>query len=45
MAIQEAKVEWTQLGVSNEEARELAINAGIKVIMNRCPKIELEKQY
>ena len=39
------KVLWTQLGVINEEARELAINAGIKVIMNRCPKIELEKQY
>ena len=40
-----AKVLWTQLGVINEEARKLAINAGIKVIMNRCPKIELEKQY
>ena len=40
-----AKVLWTQLGIINEEARELAINAGIKVIMNRCPKIELEKQY
>ena len=40
-----AKVLWTQLGVINDEARELAINAGIKVIMNRCPKIELEKQY
>ena len=40
-----AKVLWTQLGVINEEARELAINAGIKVIMNRCPKIELEKQH
>ena len=40
-----AKVLWTQLGVINEEARELAINAGIKVVMNRCPKIELEKQY
>ena len=40
-----AKVLWTQLGVINEEARELATNAGIKVIMNRCPKIELEKQY
>ena len=40
-----AKVLWTQLGVINEEARELAINAGIKVIMNRCPKIELEKLY
>ena len=40
-----AKVLWTQLGVIDDEARELAINAGIKVVMNRCPKIELEKQY
>tara|TARA_B100001250_G_scaffold160779_1_gene138118 strand:+ start:98 stop:514 length:417 start_codon:yes stop_codon:yes gene_type:complete len=39
------KVLWTQLGVVNEEASELAKNAGLKVIMNRCPKIELEKQY
>ena len=38
-----AKVLWTQLGVVNKEASELAKNAGIKVIMNRCPKIELEK--
>ena len=41
----EAKVLWTQLGVVNDEASELAKNAGLKVIMNRCPKIELEKQY
>ena len=40
-----AKVLWTQLGIINEEAFELAKNAGLKVIMNRCPKIELEKQY
>ena len=40
-----AKVLWTQLGVVNKEASELAKNAGLKVIMNRCPKIELEKQY
>ena len=38
-----AKVLWTQLGVINEEARKLAINAGIKVIMNRCPKIEFSR--
>ena len=37
------KVLWTQLGIINEEASELAENAGLKVIMNRCPKIELEK--
>ena len=40
-----AKVLWTQLGIVNEEASELAKSAGLKVIMNRCPKIELEKQY
>ena len=40
-----AKVLWTQLNIVNEEASELAQNAGLKVVMNRCPKIELEKQY
>ena len=40
-----AKVLWTQLGIINEEASELASKAGLKVIMNRCPKIELAKQY
>ena len=40
-----AKVLWTQLDVINEEASELAKKAGLKVIMNRCPKIELAKQY
>tara|TARA_Y100001970_G_scaffold173534_1_gene211962 strand:- start:2971 stop:3393 length:423 start_codon:yes stop_codon:yes gene_type:complete len=39
-----AKVLWTQLGIINEEASELAKTAGLKVIMNRCPKIELKKQ-
>jgi predicted CoA-binding protein len=34
------KVIWMQLGVSNQEAANLAENAGIKVVMNRCPKIE-----
>ena len=40
-----AKVLWTQLDIINEEASELAEKAGLKVIMNRCPKIELAKQY
>ena len=40
-----AKVLWTQLDIINEEASELARKAGLKVIMNRCPKIELAKQY
>ena len=38
-----AKVLWTQLDIINEEASELAKKAGLKVIMNRCPKIELAK--
>ena len=39
-----AKVLWTQLGIVNEEASELAKSAGLKVVMNRCPKLELEKE-
>ena len=35
-----AKVVWMQLGVRNDEAAKLAEDAGLKVVMNRCPKIE-----
>jgi uncharacterized protein len=35
-----AKVVWMQLGVRNDEAAALAEDAGLKVVMNRCPKIE-----
>jgi uncharacterized protein len=35
-----AKVVWMQLGVRNDEAARLAEEAGLKVVMNRCPKIE-----
>ena len=35
-----AKVVWMQLGVINDEAAKLAEEAGLTVIMNRCPKIE-----
>ena len=31
---------WMQLTVHNDEAAKLAEDAGIKVVMNRCPKIE-----
>lgn len=35
------KVIWTQLGVRNDDAALIAEAAGIKVVMNRCPAIEL----
>jgi predicted CoA-binding protein len=35
-----AEVVWMQFGVRNDEAAKLAENAGLKVVMNRCPKIE-----
>lgn len=35
-----AKVLWLQLGVRNDEAARIAEEAGLKVVMNRCPKIE-----
>ncbi len=31
---------WMQLGIRNDEAAALAEAAGVKVVMNRCPKIE-----
>jgi uncharacterized protein len=34
------KVIWMQLGVSNDTAAAEAEAAGLRVIMNRCPKIE-----
>jgi uncharacterized protein len=34
------RVIWMQLGVRNDEAAKLAEAAGLKVVMNRCPKIE-----
>jgi predicted CoA-binding protein len=34
------QVIWMQLGIRNDEAAALAETNGIKVVMNRCPKIE-----
>jgi len=34
------QVIWMQLSIRNDEAAALAEGAGVKVVMNRCPKIE-----
>lgn len=34
---------WMQLGVINEDAARMAADAGIDVIMDRCPKIEYRR--
>lgn len=38
-----AKVIWMQLEIINHEAANLAKAAGLKVVMDRCPKIEFKK--
>ncbi|RUS48353.1 CoA-binding protein [Cohnella sp. AR92] len=35
-----AKALWLQLGIENEEAAEIAGRGGLKVIMDRCIKVE-----
>ena len=34
------QVIWMQLGIRNDDAAKLAEASGLKVVMNRCPKIE-----
>jgi predicted CoA-binding protein len=38
-----AKIFWTQLGVINQEAAALCEQAGMTVVMNRCPAIEIPR--
>ena len=40
-----AKVLWGQIGVYDDKAAKLAEGAGLKVVMNRCPKIELFRPF
>lgn len=40
-----AKVVWMQLGVRHDEAARTAEAAGLKVVMDRCPKIEYGRLF
>ncbi len=40
-----AKVLWAQIGVRDDEAARYAEAHGLKVVMNRCPKIELFRPF
>lgn len=40
-----AKTLWLQIGVINEEARKIAENSGLTVIMDRCVKIEYARLF
>ena len=40
-----AKVIWMQLQIVNHQAAQMAESSGIKVVMDRCPKLELQKTY
>ena len=38
-----ATIVWMQLGVRNDEAAKRAEDAGLRVVMDRCPKIEFAR--
>ncbi|WAY96402.1 CoA-binding protein, partial [Serratia marcescens] len=38
-----ARALWLQIGVINEQAAALAQQAGLRVVMERCPKIEIPR--
>ena len=40
-----ARVLWGQIGVKHPEAAKIAEDAGMKVVMNRCPKRELFRPF
>ena len=40
-----AKVLWGQIGVIDHDAAKLAEDAGLQVVMNHCPKIELFRPF
>jgi predicted CoA-binding protein len=40
-----AKVLWGQIGVVDHGAAQLAEEAGMQVVMDRCPKIELFRPF
>ncbi len=40
-----AKILWSQIGVYDEKAAKLAEDAGLRVVMDRCVKIELFRPF
>lgn len=40
-----AKFIWMQLGIVNDEAARRAMEAGIEVVMDRCPKIDYPRLF